>query len=267
MTQKVAILGSRGFLGQYFCGHLQQHYQVVPVDRGTLDLLDFVSVQSWLKQNNFRTVINCACAGVNSAAHLWNSQHVQNNLAIFLNFYNNHCYFDKFINIGSGAEYDRSASIMLARESDILVKTPRDSYGYSKNVMARISMNHDKFHTLRVFGCFDATEPDHRLFRRILNREKLVIEDKNFDFISARDLLVIVRHVIDTDVPYRDINCVYREHPTLWQTVVDFCNIHNISYAGYLMETSSHHYTGNADKLSGMNLPLEGLQSALEQYQ
>ena len=267
MTMRVAILGSRGFLGKYFTQHLHGVYNVVPVDRTTLDLTDFTQVRSWLKINNINVVVNCACEGVNSTPMAWESQHVQNNLAVFLNFLNNHDYFDKFINIGSGAEYDRSANISLSWESDILIKTPQDSYGYSKNVISRMSLCHDKFHTLRVFGCFDPSEPPHRLFPRILNQESLVIDHKNFDYIGARDLLTILRHYIDTDdIKHRDINCVYSQHLTLWDTVVNFCDIHNINCKSHLSKNSTWDYTGNGDKLASMNLPLQGLQSALEEY-
>lgn len=264
---KVAILGSNGFLGSYFQNNLSDAYNIVPVTRSTCNLENFQEVKSWLEWAKVDIIINCACQGVYTTSEQWISQDVQNNLSIFLNFYNNSQYFDKFINIGSGAEYDRRTSIFQSQEWEIFVKTPIDSYGYSKNIISRICANHEKFFTLRVFGCFDITEPNHRLFKRILSKEKIQLSNRKFDYISAKDLLTIIIHFICKDVKYRDINCVYNEHDVLINIVRKFCRIHKIDTTHILStDTIGLHYTGDGNKLAQLHLPLQGLDAALEEY-
>jgi dTDP-4-dehydrorhamnose reductase len=256
---KVAVLGANGFLGKFLTDCLKRkEYDVYPITRKDLDLTSFHSVARWIENIEPYAIINCATASNIQVDDCVYSD-VQNNLNIFLNFYNNSHSFSKFINIGSGAEFDRRRSIDLAVEGDILFSQPVDSYGYSKNVISRLSMSHDKFYTLRLFGCFHPTEPDFRLFNRVAKGEDVKIVDKQFDYFSAQDFFTVVDHFLNNSVYHKDINCVYEEKLYLSQAL-------NKIKAVEVVGTSAINYTGSGKKLSDLNLKLLGLDKSIEEY-
>jgi dTDP-4-dehydrorhamnose reductase len=249
---KVAILGANGFLGKFITSQLQNKgYEVYPVTRADVDLTNFVSVTRWLETVEPYAIINCATApaiGVDVCSY----DDIQNNLNIFLNFYNNGQNFTKFINVGSGAEFDRRYDINCANEYNVLVAHPRDSYGYSKNVMSRLAMRHEKFYTLRLFGCFHPTEPEFRLFNRVARGEEVKVVDRQFDYFSARDFLVVLEHYLNKKVYFKDVNCVYEEKLYLSQVLN---KIRPVEVVG----ENPLNYTGNGRTLAGLHLPLLGL--------
>ena len=255
----VAVLGSSGFLGTFITSHLKsQGHNVYPITRADLDLTDFYSVTRWLENLEPDAIINCATAkNIGIEDQLYDD--VLNNLNIFLNFYNNAHYFKKFINIGSGAEFDRSKNIDRAQEVDVLLAHPKDSYGFSKNTISRLSMKNDKFHTLRLFGCFHPTEHEFRLFNRVVRGEDVKIIDKQFDYFSAQDLCTVLDYCLNNKVYYRDINCVYEEKLYLSQVLN---KIRPVEVIGQ----SPLNYTGDGKRLAGLGLKLLGLDESIKEY-
>jgi nucleoside-diphosphate-sugar epimerase len=256
---KVAVLGANGFLGKFITDQLQAHgYDVCPIGRADVNLRDFSSVTRWLKQNKPYAIVNCAIASVTDI-NICSADDIKNNLDIFLNFYNNKDNFIKFINVGSGAEYDRMTSINNARETDVLTACPKDSYGYSKNVMARLSMCDEKFHTLRLFGCFHASQPSTRLFARVVNGDHVEIVDRQFDYFSAGDFFVVLEHHLNNKVLHRDVNCVYEEKLYLSQILN---KIRPVRVTG----VDEKNYTGNGSRLADLSLPILGLDESIKEY-
>ena len=256
---KVAILGSNGFLGKFITGQLcDKGYEIYPITRTDIDLTDCVSVTRWLENVEPYAIINCATApriGIDVCSY----DDIQNNLNIFLNFYNNGQTFTKFINVGSGAEFDRRYDINCAKECNVLAAYPKDSYGYSKNVMSRLGMLHEKFYTLRLFGCFHPTEPGFRLFNRVARGENVKVADRQFDYFSARDFLVVLEHYLNKKVYIKDVNCVYEEKLYLSQVLN---KIRPVEVIG----ENLLNYTGDGHNLAGLNLPLLGLDESIEEY-
>ena len=143
---KIAVLGANGFLGKFICNSLKEElYEVLPITRKDLDLLNFNEVKNWLVQNSPDIIVNCAISVEKGKYDVINFDHIKNNLGIFLNFYNNDQHFNRFINIGSGAEFDLSRDINSATESEIFDRIPNDSYGYSKNTISRLILPKNKF--------------------------------------------------------------------------------------------------------------------------
>jgi hypothetical protein len=191
---------------------------------------------------------------------------IQNNLAIFLNFYNNQSYFNKFINIGSGSEFDRKQNLNSVSEFNIFSAQPTDSYGYSKNIISRMCINNEKFYTLRLFGCFDISEPDFRLFQKVRRSESVDITDTYFDYFSAHDFCRVLQHYLNTNVPYRDVNCVYQQKYKLSEIVNKLVSVHNLSTKINIVGMSDKNYTGDGYKLNELNIPLQGLDAGIEDY-
>lgn len=256
---RVAVLGANGFLGKFVTEQLRaKRYDVYPVTRKDVDLTNFYSVTRWLEEVEPYAIINCATAptiGVDDCIY----DDIQNNLNIFLNFYNNGHNFHRFINVGSGAEFDRRTNIEEALEADVLLSHPKDSYGYSKNTMSKLAMRHDKFYTLRLFGCFHPTEPDFRLFNRVARCEEVKVMDRKFDYFSARDFFVVLEHYLNNTIYFRDVNCVYEEKLDLSEVLG---KIRPVEVIG----RNELNYTGSGRRLAGLNLPLLGLDESIKEY-
>ena len=260
---KIAVLGARGFLGSYLWNYLvDKNYEVIPVTRDNVNLNDYWAVDQWLCQYQPDVVINCAISGGGIKVNDINYGDVQQNLGVFLNFYNNP-QVRKYINIGSGAEFDRNRNIINCYEEDIKSMTPIDSYGYSKNIISRMCLGKSNFYTLRLFGCFDQSEPDIRLFKRFLADKQLPIDDKYFDFISAADFAKIVEFYCDRNVLPKDINCVYTQKRLLSEMLQLLDPSVTINVTG----SRGLSYTGSGIKLNKLGVDLDGLEKGIKSYE
>jgi nucleoside-diphosphate-sugar epimerase len=262
---KVAILGSNGFLGNYFTKNLSSDYDLIPVSRQVLDLTDSIKVKEWLEINTPDVIINCAINGGKLTLKEKVYDDIQKNLIIFLNFYNNSKYFKKYINIGSGAEFNIFNSINNAKEEDILHSFPTDSYSYSKNIISRLVLEKPNFYTLRIFGCFDSLEPDYRLLKKF-SSVSLQLFDRKFDYISASDLCKIVDYYINNDELIKDINCVYSEKFMLSDILSKFNNYKKIKIPINVIGINDLNYTGDSSKLETLKINLDGLDLGLQKY-
>lgn len=263
---KVAILGAGGYLGKYLVKHLEPVYKVLPLSRDNIDLTNFVDVRDWLKTNRPDVVVHCAVAGGKQTVNGKIYEDVQNNLNVFLNFYNNSQYFGKFINVGSGSEFDSRYSIDLALEEDIVKAFPAESYAYSKNLISRLVLEKDNFFTLRLFGCFDHSEPDFRLLKKFINSKVFDFYDRKFDYISASDFCKIVRHYVDSVPIHKDMNCVYKDKFYLSEILTKFKTLHHIPTELKIEGINILNYTGSSSKLESLGLALDGLDLGLTHY-
>ena len=284
--KNIVILGASGFLGSYLVKNLNLRpkplYNIIPLTRDDLDLTYHDHVKVYLEKNNVNTVINCAFQGSSVKDTC-----MKTNLSAFLNFYNNSDLFDHYINIGSGAELPnyRGTSIEndLVNFDDFL----NDDYASTKNVISRMCLEKENFTTLRLYGCFDRTEPNHRLFKKLINREINYIHKNKFDYISAKDFTSIVRYYIEDAIPsglsrlteltsvladntlyHKDMNCVYNEKYNLSDIVDMFYQSNDIErykfrVAGF---NTDHPYVGDGSKLASLPIALEGLREGLKNY-
>ena len=265
-NKTIAVLGSSGFLGSVICKFFCNQYKIIPVSRDVLNLNEYDAVSAWLKSQDVNIIINCATAGNKSSSDEVDYQQAKNNLEVFSNFYNNSSRFSKFINIGSGAEFGLHQDIKNIKEEEILASHPEGSYGYSKNLISRLVLEKDNFFTLRIFGCFDPSEPEHRLFKRLSNNDSINLIDREFDYISSWDFCKVLEHYINNHegLP-KDINCVYSDKLLLSSIVKKFIDIHGLSRTVNIVG-SSMNYSGSSDKLESLNLNLDGLDAGIKKY-
>jgi dTDP-4-dehydrorhamnose reductase len=268
VSKSVAVLGAGGTLGSLICKNLiADGYTVYPITRKELELTDAAAVTEWLCATHPHTVINCATAGGKLTVKEVIYDDVRANVSLFLNFYNNSGLFSRFINVGSGAEFDTSTHVRLAKELDIELACPKTSYGFSKNVIARIILNANKFYTLRLLGCFDPSEPEFRILKKVATQDIVTIEDKQIDFISFADFYIILKHHIDVEYPrYKDINCVYYKKYNLSELVEKFKTINKLTTKIILSNNKGLDYTASGARLSSLQLSLNGIEKGFENY-
>jgi len=260
--KKVSVIGSSGFLGKIISSNLKE-FEIIPVTRKDLDLLNFKSVQNWLKKVNPDVIVNCAIAGGNnrtSDLKKTNLSDAQDNLVSFLNFYNNSDLVKKYINIGSGAEFDVRNNIDSFEESQIFNSIPDESYGFSKNIISRLIYEKQQYYTIRLFGCFDSTEAETRFFKKVLNRKIHNYLDRRFDYISAKDFLKVLKYFILNDNLPKDINCVYSEKKKLSEILSFFKT--EVKSNGI----DNRNYTGDSKKIQSLNIKFDGLKKGIEDY-
>ena len=265
---KILITGAGGFLGHYLAQELAE-FDVHAFSRQQLNLADANAVQQHFSCAEYDAVIHCGAAGRNTPlAEDWNI--VSNNLASVINLMTHRHKFGQLINIGTGAEFDVSNAIDLAQEDEIFSRNPRQSYGLSKNMIARYLSEQPNCFTLRLFGCFDSSEDDRRLLKKcrsvISGGNQFDIQDRPFDMISAQDFAVIVRAVLNKKIAHRNINCVYYKKYYLSETLKIFCEAQGLNSELINVSGQGACYTGNGDILNKYQLPLLGLEKSLALY-
>lgn len=267
---KVLVIGANGFVGSNLVKGLGNKYKVKTVSRSdNIDFANLDSVQSLLEQIKPNVVINCLTYGQKQVNSAGPTVEVAKNMAMFYNFVILSDYFDQYINIGSGAEFDRSLNINCVKEHDVNNFLPQDSYGFAKNLIARAIQTMDsKFYTLRLFGCFGPNELSTRLLPKFLNSNEFKFEDRWFDYISADDFVRTVKFVIDQQPYLKDINCVYSEKLLLSQILEKFCDIHDIDKKFIATGQSQFDYTGDSVRLNYYKnqIKIKGLEQGLRDY-
>jgi GDP-L-fucose synthase len=274
---KVAILGANGFIGSYLSSYFwTKKYQVLPITRQVLDLTDTSAVTKWCSTHSPTIVINCAVAGGGVNVNERNIDVLEQNLKIFFNFYSlsNKSNQFRFINIGSGAEFDKSQDITTASEHHLCYCMPGDSYGLSKNIIARAVLEKKNFFTLRLFGCFGSFEPQNRLFKKFLSGNLQQLQNRYFDYFFIRDFARVVEYYCkqkEQDLP-KDMNCVYNEKYQLVDILHMLKKIKKIDMPINESKNLYNSYTGNSYILQKLmrkeNFPkLDGLYKGLESYE
>jgi GDP-L-fucose synthase len=267
MASKILILGSTGLVGGFLAAQLSQEYNVVCPTRAELDLLDTHSVLDYFNKNPVDVVINCA-ANTNSAMTPFDSDAIKTNIGIFTNLYAVRDFYNRLLNFGSGAEFDRSRNITNVREEELFLSLPHDHYGMSKNAIARIVFDTDNCYNLRLFGVFGPQEPDHRLLKKIAAGHTVTLIDKFFDYIYINDILPVVKYYIDQDCPkFKDINLVYPTKTRLSYFVQQFCSYHKLPGNNVVISTEPGlNYTGSAVRIETLDLPMQGLEKGIQEY-
>lgn len=260
---KIAVLGANGFVGSSLTESLSKKHIVSPVTRHTIDLLDPSAVKQYLEEKQFDVIVNCAAVMTNDES----LNDARNNLGMFMNFYNNSHLFGKFINTGSGAEFDRSTNIDCIPENDLVKYMPKDSYGWGQNIKSRLCLEKDNFYTIRIFNCFGRGEIATRIFPSFLNNGSMEISnDRYFDYFSVQDLKTLVSHCVETDWSIKDVNAVYHKKYKISEVLGKFCELNNLEPNFKVVSTSDNNYTGKDVGLEVLGIPLTGLDYGLKNY-
>jgi len=267
---KILITGAGGFLGKILAQHFSHEHEVHAAARSDLDLKNAAMLEAFF-HTSFDAVIHCAASGRDTARST-DPSIVYDNLLSWNNLLNHRQKYSMLINVATGAEFDIDHDINLAKESDIWHRSPAQSYGLSKNLVAKACQGLDGFFSLRLFGCFDPSELEMRPIRKCSQLLKTqtpfpISGDRPFDMVSADDFAIVVSAVLDGKIHDKDLNVVYNKKHTLGQVLKIYSRLHGLDPDLVQIEsTDPKHYTGDSARLDRYQLPLMGLEQSLANY-
>lgn len=265
---KILLTGGSGFIGRYLKQHLA--HEVVSPSSKELNLLNADQVSDYLKAHKFDAVIHAAVAG-RSRVYDIDGDIADKNISMFYNLAAHKSCYGKFINFGSGAEFGLDSSQDLIREDAIHYKVPKESYGLSKNIIARSIARTENFYNLRIFACCDPSETSDRFvtkFKRTIadGRPFVVDADRRIDFFTLADTLLVVEAVLDDTIKERDVNLVYQDKLLTSEILNKYCTINNADASLIKVTGRGYNYTGDGSTLAKYNIGLIGLDATLEKY-
>lgn len=264
------ITGGNGFIGSFLQNYYTSRFNIYAPSHSVLDLTNTQSVNKFFEQHQVDYVIHCALAG-RDRINAVDPDLVTANLEMFTNLWRNRYRFKKLINMGTGNEFDTSTNISCADESVLYDHLPVASYGYAKNVIARIVNSTPGFFNLRLFGVFHHTESDKRFFKRLLHATDAtpfrIFQDHYFDFINLEDLALVIDRILHNDINDHDINIVYNQKRLLSEHAALFADMHGIPQSRIIVEhTGENNFTGNSSVLDSYQFEFKGLEPAFAQY-
>jgi nucleoside-diphosphate-sugar epimerase len=239
---RILITGANGYVGSCLLDYLKSNHTVIAATRQQVDLLDTKQVKNFFEsQAKFDVLLHCAVVGGHRLIKDdWSV--MDKNLIMYYNLMDNSDRFNRFINIGSGAE----------------IFDTTNPYGFSKQVIYRSVLNNPKAYNIRVFSVFDHRELSTRFIKaniiRYINREPIIIhQDRSMDFFYMEDLENLVEYYISTKNPIKEIDCSYENSFTSLRTLANTIN----SLEDYKVEINVHNpvhgypYVGSYKKIEG----------------
>jgi nucleoside-diphosphate-sugar epimerase len=270
MKKTILITGGNGFIGTFLRNYYTGTHTIFAPGHSVLDLTNGESVDKFFSRHNIDIVIHCALAGrdrINAVDHALANQ----NLEMFNNLWRNKDKFGKLINCGTGNEFDTGTNILNADETEFFNHLPRASYGYAKNVIARIIHSTKNFYNLRLFGVFHYTESPRRFFKLIFNATDeapfRIFQNQYFDFLNLEDIVPMIDAIMYNNTDEQDLNMVYEKKYLQSELAYMFADIHSIPHSRIIVEHPSDiHFTGNGSKFARHNFVLQGLEAGFRKY-
>lgn len=262
----IVLTGSDGYIAKSIYKSLKDKHNFILLNRKNINLLDKEDVFIKLCNQKPDIIIHTAIEGgkrdIKDEPDI-----VYKNLLMFENLIHFKDNVKFILNIASGAEFDRSKPISFAKEEDIFLHTPKDYYGFSKNLISKRIANINKnIINFRIFGIFDENEENNRFIKNNIIRFKNnltpeIYIDKYMDYIYMKDFISVLEYYINNDNhKCKDINLCYQEKYKLTDIAkIIFKNLN------YPLKGIGLDYTGDGKNLKSLGINLLGLTKGIEE--
>jgi GDP-L-fucose synthase len=276
----ILVTGADGFIGSNIIQQLSgnQNFKFFKGGRKNLDLFSQKSIKEFIETNNIDSIIHCAVEGgkrtIKDSPDI-----VFKNLAMFENLIACSSNVKNFINIASGAEYDRKNSMSNSSVTDLGKSIPEDYYGFSKYLISKriLSINKNGFVNLRVFGCFGMGEANFRMVKfnmlNYINNKPMIIQaDRYMDFIYIKDLVNVIQFYLNKSWDFyspsflRDMNMTYQRKTKL-SDITTLINSLEPKKVPVIIEDNAfgNDYCGESH-LNAFNLNIIGIENGIKEY-
>ena len=209
---KILLTGGSGFIGRNLYEQLRDKYDILAPRHKKLDLLDFSSLQEFVKKNNIEVIIHSA---VHVPAFNGTEKEFFNDMQMFWNLEKLSQDLDKIIYFGSGAEFDKRYDIRNVSESQFGASIPVSEYGLAKYTMNQFARRSSNIYNLRLFGVFGKYELWQIKFlsnlccKAVYGLPLTVRKDCYFNFLFIDDLVKITDSFINKTPEYHDYNACH----------------------------------------------------------
>ena len=213
--KKIAIMGARGFVGKNLAERLANKYEVYPITRKQISLLDTEAVECFIKEKEIDVIINCANQG-GARKDGYNEDKadiIGNNLKMFFNMERCLTPDMKMINFGSGAQYNKTRDLDKIIETEVGTILPEDDYGYSKYVLSKyINASEKEIYNPIIFGLYGQYEDytykfiSNAIVKNLLKMPIVINQNVIFDYLYIDDLEKIVVRMIEEKLPNKEFN-------------------------------------------------------------
>ncbi len=201
---RILLTGGTGFIGQNIVAGLKHKYLFYVPSHHELDLLDTQHVSDYIKANEIDMVIHSA---VGRGPTLY-----EDTLMMFGNLIRHLGRLDKFIYLGSGAEFAKNRDLNKVTEEQIGQFIPQDPYGLAKYICNGAIRDHKKMLNLRLFGIYGRYEKylykfiSNAITKVIYDMDIEIMQDVLFDYLYVADFVRIIDHFIENGAEYPDYN-------------------------------------------------------------
>lgn len=203
----VLITGGNGYIGSHLKQYLSARYRVIAPTHHSLDLLNLGALEQYIKRQKPDIVIHAAVVGGSKKGEEVAGS-LEMNLRMLTNILRCHKYIGKIIHLGSGAEYDKTRSLVRVKETIFGDRIPTGPYGFYKYVASQLLSLAPNAVNLRIFGIFGPGE-DYRfrfisnaICRNVFGMPITISQNVRFDYIYIKDFVRIVEWFITHSAKY-----------------------------------------------------------------
>lgn len=248
---RILLTGSNGYVAKSFHKRFNNQYEITCLNRNIIDLADTNKVDQFFNENEkFDFVLHTAIKGGNRLIQD-SSEILDQNIQIYLNLIKNKQRYNKFINLGSGAEIYQKDTF----------------YGLSKKVINESLKDKVNFFNIRIFGVFDENEENRRFIKNniinYINKKNLIIhQDKKMDFFYMQDLLSLIDFYINSLNPPKEIDCTY-ENSYFLSEIANIINQLDLHKSNIIIQNNdnSSNYIGKYQKTINFIGLTEGIKN------
>lgn len=215
MKENVLITGAgpNGITGKLIKEKLADEYTVIAPSSKELDLTNDEMVNSFFENNKIDYVIHCATFRPlhNTTSHFVDDI-LESNLRMYFTLARQSNRFKKMIYFGSGAEFDKTSSIIDIKEEAFGRSIPKDQYGLGKYIMNLNTRASNNIYNLRLFGTINPLE---RYTKNVISNicVKAISGDKislrkncMFSFVDMDDVILLVKRMLREELCFHDYN-------------------------------------------------------------
>lgn len=216
------LSGSNGFIGRNFIENTNQ-YAIDSPRRSTLELTDYQAVDEFFTNKKYSSLIHTASVGVTRKSMLDPLQVLNGNLRVFVSLFRQRHAYDRFIQLGSGAEFGRPILRRQITEEELEQRLPNDEYGLAKLFCTKyvMTMPPARAVSLHLFGVFGPHEDyqvrfiSNAIVRAMHNLPIIMNQDVEFDYVYVKDLVKILHLFIENTPAHSNYNIVTGQPVTL----------------------------------------------------